>query len=449
MKIITSGRFLTHSRIILASYLVVIALGAMLLMLPAATVDGISVIDAFFTSTSAVCVTGLIVKSTPTDFTGFGQYVILALIQIGGLGYMAFSTLLALFFGKKIGLSERMLLKESLNISSLENILSLLKRIVFFVALVEGAGILVLTLLFFRDMAAGEALRQGVFHSISAFNNAGFSLFDTSLMGYRCDPLINISIMLLIILGGIGFIVVIEVVQHLREPKKHFHYHSKIVLSSTLVLIVFGAILFYTSEHYYLFNADNDSLFGNILVSTFSSVTSRTAGFNTIDFSLLQPITLFLIIILMFIGASPGSTGGGIKTTTFSVVLVYIISSLSGQEDTVLFKRRIPQRLIIKAFLIFTLSVMYLGLTSFAILSIEHTPFEKTVFEVVSAFSTVGLSVGDGGVRSFSATFSDPSKFIMIITMIIGRVGPITLFSSLIQRRTKEYRYPESGVVIG
>ena len=451
MKILNESTRFTSSRVLVVSYILVIMLGTVLLMMPMSTTNGITFTDALFTSTSAVCVTGLIVKDTPVDFTDIGQFIILVLIQVGGLGYMAFSTLFALLIGKRIGISERILLKESLNVSSIEGIIGLLKRILIFVLMAEAIGALVLWFFFLRYFNPGDALVYGIFHSISAFNNAGFSLFRDNLMKFVADPGINIAIMSLIVVGGIGFIVVLEVAEYFRHKydARRLHFHSRLALLVTGLLIVIGTAVFYLSENTYFLKSPEGGATADFMVSLFSSVSARTAGFNTIDFSLLQPATLFMIMILMLIGASPGSTGGGIKTTTFSIVFMHIYSFLRGREDVNIFKRRIPQGLVTKSMVIFTLAILYINLMTLIVVNMEHTPFEPTAFEVVSAFGTVGLSVGDGGVRSLSANFGDLSKYLITITMLIGRVGPLTLFASFLEGRQRRYRYPESGVLIG
>jgi trk system potassium uptake protein TrkH len=448
MKIIRGSRLLGPSRILVMSFLAIIALGTLLLMLPASSKSGITFTDALFTSTSAVCVTGLIVKSTPGDFTVFGKAVILLLIQIGGLGYMSLSTVIALILGRKIGLSERILLRESLNIDSMEGIIRFIKQILVFVLAAEGIGAVLLTLAFSRHYALSEAAYYGVFHAISAFNNAGFSLFDDSLVGFVGDIPINLIIMALIVVGGIGFMVVVELWNTMAPgAERRVPHHSKIVLTATAVLIVAGAVLFYLAErNYYLVSHGSGA---PLLESVFSSVTARTAGFNTVAFAKLQPVTLFLVMTLMLIGASPGSTGGGIKTTTFSVIIMHIWCTVRGSDDTSIFRRKVPDNLIAKALVIFTLSILYVSVITFVIIDIEHSAFEATMFEVVSAFGTVGLSVGDGGSSSLSATFSDASKLILALTMLLGRVGPLTLFSALLERGARRYRYPEGGILIG
>lgn len=438
---------LSSAQILLMGFLGVITVGTVLLILPYATHNGISLIDALFTSTSAVCVTGLIVKNTPHDFTLFGQLVILLLIQVGGLGYMSLSTMIALLAGRKIGLFERMMIKESLNITSMEGIVRFMKRMLLFVFTVETTGAAILTVVLSRDYPLVESIRQGVFHSISAFNNAGFSLFPDSLMRYRFSLPVNITVMGLIVLGGIGFVVIDDLGEWVKNRSHRLMQHTKIVLTSSFVLILAGGLVIYLIERDFFFRGF--SPYEAIISSLFASVTARTAGFNTIDYSLLQPQTLFFTIILMIIGASPGSTGGGLKTTTVVVVVMYIWSTVRGRRDTVIFRKRVPQLLISRALVIMAVVVLYITVVTFIVEDIEHTGFLNTMFEVVSAFGTVGLSVGNGGALSLVASFTSLSKAIFILTMLVGRLGPLTLFMALMKQGEERIRYPEGRLMIG
>jgi trk system potassium uptake protein TrkH len=444
-----NGQKFTPQKLLVLGFVVIILTGTGMLMLPAATTHGISVTDAFFTATSSVCVTGLIVKNTPGDFTLFGKIIILMLIQIGGLGYMSMATFLALLAGRKIGITQRILIKESLNIATHEGIVRLIKGMLFFVVLAESVGAVILYVKFRYEYHLGEPLLQSVFHSISAFNNAGFSLFEDSLIGLRSDISMNVTIMSLIVLGGIGFTVVDDLYGWFSEKERRLMLHTRIVLITTVALIVAGAVLFYVTERNYLFSRSDFTHLDLVLSSLFASVTARTAGFSTIDYSVLQHATLFLTIMLMFIGASPGSTGGGIKTTTFSVIIMHLWCTVRGRADTVAFNRRIPADLVSKSLVVLSLSIIYVTIVTLVIVDIEHTQFISTLFEVVSAFATVGLSVGDGGVLSFCARFSDISKIIIIGTMFAGRLGPLTLFMALIEQREQRIRYPEGRVMIG
>ncbi|MDH4028644.1 MAG: hypothetical protein OEU95_07435, partial [Nitrospirota bacterium] len=341
-------------------FIITILLGTGLLMLPYSTTGGIFIIDAFFTATSAVCVTGLIVKNTAADFTFFGKAVILFLIQVGGLGYMSMATFIALLAGKKIGITQRMMIKESLNIVSHEGLVKFVKGMLLFVLAAEGLGTALLYSRFAGEYNTGESFFLALFHSISAFNNAGFSLFEDNLIGYRSDVLMNLSIMSLVFFGGIGFSVVDDIYGRIRRQEKRVMLHTRLALITSGILIIAGAALIYVNEREYLFLQSGFGGAESVLSSLFASVTSRTAGFNTVDYSLLQPATLFLTIILMFIGASPGSTGGGIKTTTFSIILLHIWSTIRGRQETVAFSRRIPPDFVSRSLVILSLSVIYI-----------------------------------------------------------------------------------------
>ncbi len=444
-----SRKNISPSRVLVFGFIGTILMGTVFLILPYATTGGISFLDALFTSASAVCVTGLIVKDTAADFTGFGQTVIAVLIQIGGLGYMSLGTFMALLAGKRIGMTERLMMRESLNLSSLEGIARTTKTMFCFVAVAEGLGALVLTVRFLADAPLSQALGLGIFHAVSAFNNAGFSLFSDSLIGYRSDPVILGAVMSLVVLGGIGFVVVVDLKERFRGRTSRLLLHSRIVLWSTAVLLVAGTLLIFFTERAYLFAGEHLGRAEVLLNSLFASVTARTAGFNTLDYARLQPGTLFLTLILMVIGASPGSTGGGIKTTTVSVVLLSLWTTLRGRRDAVVFGRRIPDGLIARSLVLLSLAVIYIAVVTLLIVDMEHTRFLPTLFEVVSAFGTVGLSVGDGGPHSFCADFGAPGKIVIMITMLVGRLGPLTLFTALLEYRDSRVRYPEGKVMIG
>lgn len=438
-------------QIVAGAFLGMILLGTLLLMLPFATTGGsIRFMDALFTMTSAICVTGLIVLDTPKDFTLFGQLVILLGIQVGGLGYSATATLLLLALGRRIGLRDRMMMMEVLNTLSMEGLVRFVKVIVAITLFVESVGALILTVRFSFDMDPVRALYFGVFHAVSAFNNAGFSLFSDSLMSYRADLTVNLTVAILAVLGGIGFLVYRDFLDYFQGIRFRLSTHTKLALTVTGLLLVGGTLGIWGLE------ARNDKTlatlsFGEQLqVSFFHAVTSRTAGFNTVDIGMLATPTLYLLILLMIVGASPGGTGGGIKTTTFGIICASIWGTLKGRADVMMFHRRIPQELMIKSYV---LSALALGLvTGFTmILSYsESQPFLKIMFEVASAAGTVGLSTGDGGVLSLSALFSDFGKCLITVTMFMGRLGPLAI--GLFVVKTHEdlrYRYPEARVVLG
>ena len=442
-------KHISPPQILILGFLSFILAGMALLMTPYATVNGISAVDALFTSTSAVCVTGLIVKDTPHDFTFFGKVVILFLIQLGGLGYMTSATIISLVIGKKIGLSERLIMKESLNVLSLEGIVKFTKVVLIVTLVIEAAGALILTMRFLPNTDLGQAAYLGVFHAVSAFNNAGFSLFSDNLVQYRGDLAVNLVITTLIIIGGIGFIVMSDICGYWRKDLFKVTAHTKIVLATTAVLLAAGTLLFLVFEH------NNEGTLGGmplpekVLASYFCSVTARTAGFNTIDYASLRFETYFITMLLMFIGASPGSTGGGIKTTTFAVVIASLCAIMRGAGDTVMFRKRISYNAVSKSFLSITLAILLICAVSVLVLKFEHIKYLPAVFEVTSAFGTVGLSVGDGGVRSLSALFSPLGKILVSITMFAGRLGPLTIAVAVAKRSEARFRYPEGKVMIG
>lgn len=442
-------KHINPARTLILGFLAIITIGAVLLMMPFSTVSPISPVDAVFTATSAVCVTGLIVKDTPNDFTTAGQIIIMLLIQIGGLGYMTSATIISLAVGKKIGLGERLIMKEALNVINLGGIIRFTKAVLFMTLLFEFAGAVLLTFRFMDDYALSEAIFYGIFHSISAFNNAGFSLFSDNLMHYRGDIIVNIVISTLIIVGGIGFIVISDLYNYWKKKIFRISVHTKIVLVTTFSLILAGAVLIYYFEHSNPDTFRNLSLKERLLSSYFASISPRTAGFNTLDYSSMKLETLFLTIILMFIGASPGGTGGGVKTTIFAIVLASMVSIIRNMRDTIIFKRRIPMETVAKSHLLLVLGLVFVIIMSLIVIRLEDTTYMKSMFEVTSAFGTVGLSIGDGGVRSLSAIFSPIGKLLISFAMFAGRLGPLTLAVAVISKKEEMFRYPEGNVIIG
>lgn len=418
-------------------------------MLPFSTSQGISPIDALFTATSAVCVTGLIVQDTPVAFTNIGLVIILVLIQIGGLGYMTSATIISLLIGKRISVGERLVMRESMNLISLGGIVRFTKAVILVTFSFELVGAVILTLRFTGTMDLGQAMFFGVFHSISAFNNAGFSLFSDSLNRYRGDIIINFTVTTLIIMGGIGFLVLSDLYNYQRKLTKDLALHTKVVLITSLLLIAAGAYLTLVLENSNPLTLQSFTTKEKLLSAYFSSVTARTAGFNTLDYQALRPETLYLTILLMFIGASPGSTGGGVKTTTVTIMFMSLWATMRGLQETTIFQRRIPLAMVSKAFLLVTLSVLLIASATIALISLEHTQYLTTLFEVTSAFGTVGLSVGDRGTRSFAALFSPQGKLIISLVMLIGRLGPLTFAVAVIKPKQERYRFPEGKVVIG
>jgi len=439
--------FLDPPKILVVGFASIILIGAILLTLPAATTNGhgLSFLNALFTATSATCVTGLVVVDTGTTFTIFGQIVILSLIQVGGLGFMTFATFFALLLGKKISLKERILLQESLNNLSMEGIVRLARRIIIFTGVIEFIGALILTIRFSFDMPLSKAIYFGIFHSISNFNNAGFDLMGEfhSLTGYVEDPTVTLTVCLLIILGGIGFIVMNELYEY--RAIKRVSLHTKIVLLTSAILVIVGTIGIFLLEYSNHLTLKPLSLTGKILGSLFQSVTARTAGANTLSIGDLTQSSLLLIILLMFIGASPGSTGGGIKTTTFTTLIGAVWSQIRGKEDVIFYRQRIEYETIYKALTV-TFSGLFLVMFMTLVLTISEKGHEflAILFEVTSAFATVGLSMG------LTPELSDIGKILIMLTMFAGRVGPLTIAFAVTMRRNPDpFRYPKGKIMIG
>ena len=438
---------LSPPRIVLISYLALILIGTLLLILPFSTTRDISFLDALFTATSAVTVTGLIVLDTGKDFTPVGQLIILLLIQIGGLGYMTFTTFFLVSLRRRIGLKDRLILAEALNYPGLHGLVRFLKRTVIFVLLAELLGAILLFLDFIRKFPLQESIFYAIFHSISAFNNAGFSVFSNNLADFKGDYYVQLVVMALIILGGLGFFVISDLYFYFKGEVRRLSTHTKLVLSMSGILIILGTLGFFFTEYgHKSYELPFIERFFNYL---FTSVSARTAGFNTLDLSLMSESSLFLIMILMFIGASPGGTGGGIKTTTFAVILIAVIRYVRGEDEVVIFERKIRERQIHRAMVILSLSMLYITFVNFLLDKFEEKDFLATFFEVVSAFSTVGLSLGNGGNLSFVAEFSPIGKLLIIITMIVGRVGILSFMIALIRKEKKSaLKYPEARILL-
>lgn len=404
-------------------------------------------IDALFTATSAVCVTGLIVKDTPVDFTSAGHIVIITLIQIGGLGYMTAVTFMAVMRKQKIGHRDRLILKESLNHPGMDGLVRFLKIVFASIILIEAVGMIILTFRFWVDMPFGKAAWYGVFHAVSAFNNAGFSLFSDNMMGYRGDAVINFTIPVLIILGGLGYIVLLEVYNYRRGQLVRISTHTKIVLYMSIILIVSAMALLLSLEWNHAFGSMPWS--EKILAAWFASVNYRTAGFNSIDFSTLTDSNLFFATFFMMTGGSPGGTAGGIKTTAVALALIGVWYTLRGQTNAHIFRRSISAYQINKAYAVIFVASIYVVFSTILLSEIERLPFLRILFETTSAFGTVGLSTGDGGVLSYSALFSDFGKFNIIVLMLMGRVG-VFAFTIIIVGKAIESRikYAEGKVII-
>lgn len=434
-------------KIILTSFVVLILIGAFLLLLPISHRGVLSIVDALFTSTSAVCVTGLIVKNTPVDFTPFGQAIILLLIQIGGIGYMTAVTFMAVMLRQKLGHRDRMLLKESLNYPGIEGLVRFLKIVMTSILIIELFGAIILALRFWEDMPLGKSLWFGFFHSVSAFNNAGFSLFSDNLMRYSSDIVVNITIPFLVIVGGIGYIVVVEVYGLHKQKILRISTHTKIVLSSYIILIILGMILLLSLEWENAFASME--WWHKILASWFASVNYRTAGFNSVDFSTLSDANLFFGTFFMMTGGGPGGTAGGIKVTAVALAVLGMWYTLRGDSKVHIFGRSISTYQVNKAFSIILISSVYVVLSTVILSEIEKLPFLRMLFEVCSAFATVGLSTGNGDVLSYSALFSDAGKINIMILMLMGRVG-VFAFTVFIIGKAVESRikYAEGRIIL-
>jgi trk system potassium uptake protein TrkH len=445
----TLPRF-TTAQTITVSFIGLILVGALLLSLPWASAPGksTSFVDALFTSTSAVCVTGLIVRDTPGDFSLFGQIVILLLIQAGGLGYMVLTTVVIFALGGKLSLQERSTLRESLNLQSGERLVRFTMNVFKLTLAFELTGAVILTLAFWADHGS-RAPWLGLFHAVSAFNNAGFSLFPDNLIRYRSDLVVNLVITALIICGGLGFLVLSELLKVRRTLP--LSLQARLVLVVSAVLCVGGMAAILALEWDNPFSLSPMPLDEKLLVAWFHSVTARTAGFNTIDMSTLQPTTLFIVMALMFIGASPGGTGGGVKTTTFSVTVAALWATIRGDDDTVIFRRRLSDTLVAQAFFICLISFLALNTVALLLMILEPYEILKILFESASAFGTVGLSAGHpGSVLSLAGHMEDDAKLLLVLLMIAGRVGPMTLAVALARRQSRaRIRYPEGRVSIG
>ncbi|MEF3694547.1 MAG: TrkH family potassium uptake protein, partial [Candidatus Cloacimonadota bacterium] len=431
---------------LMLSFLGLIVVGTLLLMLPASSQSGYVTpfVDALFTSTSATCVTGLIVKDTPTYFSVFGQIVILLLIQLGGLGIMTVSTAFALVLGQRLNLKLENVMHSVVSGSPSIDIFQLLKNIVFVTAIIEMAGAALLYFRFIQDMQPLKAFYFSVFHSVSAFCNAGFSLFSDNMMTYVGSITINISITLLIILGGIGFSVVIDLYRYFtsKARNKRLNLHSKLVLVTTGLLLLTGMITYLLAE--YKVSMAGFTVPERLLASWFQSVTTRTAGFNTIDTGRLSSASILISLVLMFIGASPGSTGGGIKTTTFAVLILSLTSMLKGKKDLSAFNRKISLNNYREATSLITLSGILVFGVIFVMMLIEPFSFEKIAFEAFSAFGTVGLSLG------ITPSLSFMGKLLITLLMYIGRIGPLTIIYALsISRRQTNIEFAEEKIAIG
>lgn len=420
-------------------------LGALLLSLPASTISGESpgFLTALFTSVSAVCVTGLVVVDTGSFWSHFGQFVILALMQIGGLGIMTFSALVVILTGGQISYRFRTVLKESLNRLQVKGVVGIARSVITISLVIELAGFILFLIKFAGRYPFPRACWYALFHSVSAFCNAGFSLFPDSFMGWRGDVVVNFALSALIILGGIGFTVILELSEY--KQTRRLSVHSRFAIIMTAVLTIGGSVLIFIFETIKMRGHFSDMSAGEVLLgSLFQSVTTRTAGFNTLDIGAMSDANHFLMIILMFIGASPGGTGGGIKTTTFGALMATLYSIIRGRRDVCIFERRIAPELLLRAF---TIALLFIGMIAggtLIMVAIEGRHLMAILFEVTSALGTVGLSTG------ITPHLTSVERIVIITLMFAGRVGPLTLALALGGSAPLGLvRKPEGEVLVG
>jgi len=425
---------LSYTQVIALSFLAVILTGTLLLCLPISSRDGVwtPFVDSMFTATTSTCVTGLIVFDTYTHWSLFGQIVIMLLIQVGGLGLMTIMSLFAIVLKKNIGLHERRLLMQSAGSTQIGGMVRLIKRILALTAIFEGFGLIVLATRFVPRLGWAEGLYYSLFHSVSAFCNAGIDIMgqfgQSSFVPNVNDPVVSLTLMFLIVTGGLGFLVWNDLIQ-CRFRFKKLDLHSKLAVTTTVCLIVFGGLLFYMFEYNYAFAGMNQGT--RWLASFFQSVTPRTAGFNTVDQAALSESGSLLTMVLMFIGGSPGSTAGGIKTTTFAVLLIASFSCARNEGSVTVFKRKIDNDTIKQASAIATIYMSAVLIATSAICAIERVTIRQSMFEVISAIGTVGLTMG------ITPTLCSLSKYILIALMYTGRIGGLSLMVVLAERRVR------------
>ena len=438
-------------QMIAIGFLSIIALGTILLIMPFSSASGqfTSLINALFTATSAVCVTGLTVVETSIYWSGFGQLIILLLIQVGGLGFMTSATLFALLLGKKIGLRSRIVLQESHNMLSLTGVVRLARMMIIFSLTIEAVAAFILWLRWGGQFGWLKSAWLAIFHAVSAFNNAGFDLFaqfngggTVSLLPFVADPLVIIVIGSLIVFGGLGFAAFMDIYKARKFSK--LELHTKVVLITTATLLTIGFLGIMALELTNPATLGALSWKGKFLAAFFQSITARTAGFFSINLAAAAAQTQMLIIILMFIGASPNSTGGGIKTTTFAVIILGIWALIRGKESVVIFERSLQKEQILRAMFIAMISFLLLITTVFILLIFEPFSLMQILFEATSAFATVGLSLG------ITADLHTISKAMLVFTMYAGRIGPLTLAIALAAKSMKRsIKYPEEKIIIG
>ncbi|MEK4126164.1 TrkH family potassium uptake protein [Anoxybacillus sp. FSL W8-0382] len=422
-------------------FLFLVVVGGVLLKLPIATEKDISWLDAFFLSTSAATVTGLAPIDPGSTFTLFGEIVLMVLIQVGGLGIMTFAVLVVIVLGKKIGMKQRMLMQEALNQPSLGGVIRLARNLLLFSLFMECIGVILLAIDWVPKMGWAKGLYYSLFHTIAAFNNAGFALWPDNLSRFVGNPIVNVTITLLIIVGGLGFTVVFDVLYQRRWRK--LSLHTKLMLVMTLIVNVLAIVAIFLFEHNNPKTLGSLSFREQLWAAYFQGITPRTAGFNTIDIGSLEQPTAMLMIFLMFVGAGSTSTGGGIKLTTFAVIVFAVVSFLKGKEETVIWQRTIRHTIILRALAIASMSMLFIFLVTMILTLTEDAPFLVLLFEVVSAFGTVGLSM------NMTPHLSAVGKMLIIGVMLFGKLGPLTLVYSIAKPKKTNIRYPNGDILTG
>ncbi len=433
---------------ILMSFFIVILIGGGILSLPFVTVSGkgTNLIEGIFTATSAVCVTGLTVNDVSTTYNLIGKTIILVLIQLGGIGLITFSSLLILLISKEISYYTKKIVQEDINAETVFNIQKYIKKVIITVLFIELIGAAVLFFEFIKKFKFLKAIYYSVFHSVSAFCNAGFSLFSDNLESFKGSMIINTVIPILIIVGGLGFSTIINVYKYLRKKDKRITTTSKITLKVTLGFVIFGAFFIFIFEHANIKTIGNYTFIEKIGSSFFQIVTTSTSGFNTMPLAGMKEITVLLFIFFMFIGASPGSTGGGIKTTTFGLIVLGVITIIKNKEYIEYNGRKISWTNFNRAISIVFISVCYIVTILFLLILLEpNVNVLNLLFELVSAFGTAGVT------RNLTPYLGNMSKILLIVTMFIGRVGPLTIVSALSLKKIKsgKHKYPEENILIG
>ncbi|MCX7715508.1 MAG: TrkH family potassium uptake protein [Clostridia bacterium] len=441
---------MSETQIIAVGFVVIILTGALLLTLPFASRSGDSVgfVNALFTATTSTCVTGLVVVDTYTQWTLFGQIVILILIQTGGLGFMAIATLFSLLLNKKIGIKQRLIMSESISAESMAGIVRMMKKIIIGTVFFESMGAAFLSVRFIPEFGLANGIYKSIFHAVSAFCNAGLDLMGqkqpySSLISYVGDPIVNITICSLIVIGGLGFTVWDDLLHFAKRRK--LKLHTKLVLIITGALILTGAVLIFLFERNNPKTIMNMSVHEKFFASIFQSITPRTAGYNTLDIASMTNASIFVIMILMFIGGSPGSTAGGIKTTTFGVLVLTARCVLRGSSQVNVFGRKITSDHMLRAFAIVGMSIGIVCIGIALLFVFDDLDFKAAVFEAISAFGTVGLTMG------ITPSLSSASKIVLVCLMYFGRVGIITALLAIARNQTDyadRVSYPKEGVLL-